>query len=123
MAVHACARLFMGIAGGRFLSSFVTDVARGFELDYRLEAISYPAYYRPCRMPIRLIIKNDHAFSPDEAKRLVEAFEDTLRALKLVDREDPVTMLVAKRIIELAKQGERDPVQLRERTLKTIQGD
>ena len=74
-------------------------------------------------MPIRLIIKNDHAFSPDEAKALVEAFEDTLRALNLAGREDPITMLVAKRIVELAKQGERDPVQLRERTLKTIQGD
>jgi hypothetical protein len=74
-------------------------------------------------MPTRLIIKNDIAFSPEEAKVLIEAFEDTLRALNLVDRADPVTMLVAKRIVELAKQGERDVVKLRERTLKTIQGD
>ena len=74
-------------------------------------------------MPIRLIIKNDRAFSAAEAKVLIEAFEDTLRALKLTDREDPITLLVAKRVVELAKEGERDPVQLRNRTLKTIQGD
>ena len=74
-------------------------------------------------MPIRLIIKNDRAFSAEEATVLIEAFEDTLRALKLTDREDPITLLVAKRVVELAKEGERDPVQLRNRTLKTIQGD
>ena len=74
-------------------------------------------------MPIRLIIKNDRAFSAEEARVLIEAFEDTLRALKLTDREDPITLLVAKRVVELAKEGERDPVQLRNRTLKTIQGD
>jgi hypothetical protein len=74
-------------------------------------------------VPIRLIIKNDRAFSAEEAKVLIEAFEDTLRALKLNDREDPITLLVAKRVVELAKEGERDPVQLRNRTLKTIQGD
>jgi len=74
-------------------------------------------------VPIRLIIKNDRAFSAEEATVLIEAFEDTLRALKLTDREDPITLLVAKRVVELAKEGERDPVQLRNRTLKTIQGD
>ena len=73
-------------------------------------------------MPIRLIIKNDHAFSPEEAAVLISAFEDTLQALGLVDREDPATLLVAKRIIELAKQGERDPVRLRDLTVKTIRG-
>jgi hypothetical protein len=37
------------------------------------------------------------------------AFEDTLRALKLVDRKDQLTITVARLIIEFAKQGERDP--------------
>ena len=73
-------------------------------------------------MPIRLIIQNESAFSPEEAKLLVDVFEDTLRTLKLVDREDPVTVLVAKHIIELAKAGERDPVRLRDLTLNTIKG-
>jgi hypothetical protein len=71
-------------------------------------------------MPIRLIIKNDHAFSPEEAIVLVEAFEATLAALRLKDRDDPLTMVVANRIIELAKKGERDPDRLRDLTLGSL---
>ena len=71
-------------------------------------------------MPIRLIIKNDHAFTPEEAQVLIGAFEDTLLALNLTDREDPITLLVAKRIIELAKEGERDPSRLRDLTIASV---
>jgi len=39
------------------------------------------------------------------------AFEEALSELKL---EDPATLLVAKRIIALAQQGERDPIRLRD---------
>jgi hypothetical protein len=35
--------------------------------------------------------------------------------LGLTDRTDPVTELVAKKIIELANRGERDPLRLRDR--------
>jgi hypothetical protein len=73
-------------------------------------------------VPIRLIINNDHAFTPEEANILVAAFEDTLRELKLVDREDPLTILVAKQIIQIAKDGERDPVRLRQLTIQSVAG-
>jgi hypothetical protein len=66
-------------------------------------------------MPIREIIRNDHAFSPEEARMLVDAFESCLKQLDLTDRDDPLTMLVARRIIEFAKEGERDPAKLCER--------
>jgi hypothetical protein len=71
-------------------------------------------------VPIRLIIKNDHVFTPEEANVLVSAFEDALRELKLADREDPLTLLVAKHIVELAKAGERDSNRLRELTVQKI---
>jgi hypothetical protein len=45
---------------------------------------------------------------------LSDAFEAALRELKLVDRTDPATELVAKRIIDLAQRGERDPQRLRQ---------
>ena len=51
---------------------------------------------------------------------LIDAFEDTLRAPMLKNREDPLTMLVAKHIIRLAREGERDPIILRERTLAML---
>jgi hypothetical protein len=57
---------------------------------------------------------------PDEIKVLSSAFEEALRELRLVDRTDPATQLVAKRIIELAQQGERDPIRLREGVAKGI---
>ena len=71
-------------------------------------------------MPIRLIINNDHSFEPDQINVLVTAFEDTLKMLGLVDRDDPATLMVAQRIIELAKQGERDPRRLREGAVQTL---
>ena len=50
----------------------------------------------------------------------IRLIEDTLKALNLSDREDQLTMIVARRSVELAKEGERDPRKLRERTLATI---
>ena len=67
-------------------------------------------------MPIRPLLKN-HAFGPDEIRVLTAAFEDTLRTLRLANRGDPVPEIIARKIIELAQQGERDPVQLRERAI------
>jgi hypothetical protein len=71
-------------------------------------------------MPIRFFLEPDHAFSPNEVKILVNAFEDTLRALNLTNREDPLTTRVAKVIIGLAKDGERDPARLRNRILCAV---
>jgi hypothetical protein len=70
-------------------------------------------------MPITRLLHNT-AFGPDEIAVLVAAFEDTLRALSLVNRADPATEIVAKKIIELAKQGERDPIRLRERVIEGV---
>jgi hypothetical protein len=70
-------------------------------------------------MPIRELLKAQ-SFGPDDIKILVSAFEEALRELRLVDRTDPATQLVAKRIIDLAQQGERDPIRLREGAVKGI---
>jgi hypothetical protein len=71
-------------------------------------------------MPIRRFLEGNRSFVPDEIDVLVKAFEDALRELQLSDRKDPVTLTVAKRIIELAIQGERDPVRLRDRALESL---
>jgi hypothetical protein len=57
-------------------------------------------------------------FGPAEIKVLTAAFEDALRALQLADRADPLSNTIAKRIIDLARLGERDPVRLREYALE-----
>ena len=48
------------------------------------------------------------AFEPEAVTRMVTAYEDALRVLGLTDRQHPITELVAKKIIEIAQQGERD---------------
>ncbi len=63
-------------------------------------------------MPIHRLLEKQ-AFGPDEIRVLVTAFEGALRTLRLVDRTDPAAETVAKKIIELAQQGERDPERLR----------
>ena len=70
-------------------------------------------------VPIRRLLENQ-VFGPDEITVLTTAFEDTLRALRLVDRADPAAEIIAKKIIELAQQGERDPVRLRERAIQFL---
>lgn len=72
-------------------------------------------------MPMRLILQNDHAFGPDEIAILTSAFEGALTKLGLVDRTDPATEMVASRIIALAKQGERDPLKLRDGALSSLE--
>ena len=69
-------------------------------------------------MPIRPLLQ-DGAFSPEDITALATAFEDTLSALGLVDRNDPT--VVAKRIIELAKHGERNPARLRDYAVNQFQ--
>jgi len=58
----------------------------------------------------RLLQKS--AFGPEDIKRLSLAYEDVLLALDLKDRTDPATELIAKKIIEIARTGVRDPKQI-----------
>jgi hypothetical protein len=51
---------------------------------------------------------------------LEAAFDAALSKLGLVDRKDPMTMTVAKLIIELAKNGQRDPKKLCNDALKLL---
>ena len=71
-------------------------------------------------MPIRKILEGDHSFGPNELASLTAAFEESLRRLNLVNRDDPAALTVAKLIIELAKDGERDPQRLCEGVLRKL---
>ena len=64
--------------------------------------------------------REQEVFGPDTVAVLAVALEDTLRQLRLVDRNDPAVTIVAKTIIELARRGERDPVRLREQAIQSF---
>jgi hypothetical protein len=58
------------------------------------------------------------AFDPDAVKAMTAAYEGACAALDLVDRTDPLKEVIAKAIIERAKNGERDAGRLCEGVLK-----
>jgi hypothetical protein len=57
---------------------------------------------------------------PDEIGELEAAYEQALSALGLKDRNDPITRLVARRIIEIAQTGVRDSGQLASLTIEEL---
>jgi hypothetical protein len=52
------------------------------------------------------------SFNEAEVAQLSEAYEAALTKLRLVDRRDPVTDLVAAKIIEIFRAGEHDPSKM-----------
>ena len=72
-------------------------------------------------MPIRTLLDDGaEAFWPEDVQAIVSAFEGALNALGLVDRTDPAVLMVAQRVVYFAKEGERDPIVLRDRVLKSF---
>jgi hypothetical protein len=61
-----------------------------------------------------------YIFDPDEISKLDIAYRAALHQLGLTDREDRATLIVAKRIIDLAVQGERDPARLTAATVEAL---
>lgn len=62
-------------------------------------------------MPISRLLK-DSKLGPEEVEGLNLAYDQALRLLCLVDRNDPVAEIVAKKIIEIGATGVRDPAEI-----------
>ena len=59
-------------------------------------------------------------FGPEEIERLVTAYEQTLQALGLKDCSDPITQLVAEKIIAVGRLGIEDPAVISNLALKEL---
>ena len=59
-------------------------------------------------MPITPFLRGQ-AFDPELVNAMAAAFSETCDALGLTKRADPITTLVAEKIIELAERGLRNP--------------
>jgi DNA-directed RNA polymerase subunit H (RpoH/RPB5) len=70
-------------------------------------------------MPIYGLVRQEAVFSPEEVSAITKAFEAALQSLGLVNRADPVAETVARKIIDLARMGERDPDRLCDQVLMT----
>ena len=70
-------------------------------------------------MPITPFLKG-RAFDPEMTRAMGVAFDDARKELGLADRIDGATETVARRVIELAQTGERDPDKIRAGVLATF---
>ena len=71
-------------------------------------------------MPNYEILRRQGVFAPDEVAMLGNVFEDVLQTLGLVDRQDPLTVTIAKCLVEYAKTGIRDPERLKAITIRAF---
>jgi hypothetical protein len=51
---------------------------------------------------------------------MTAAYEAALLDLGLLDRDDPITEIVAKAIVTITSMGELDPATVKDRALKAI---
>jgi len=62
-------------------------------------------------MPINRLLR-DGKIKADEVERLNRAFTFTLSSLSLVDRNDPVCDIIARKVIEVDAAGTHDPKEI-----------
>jgi hypothetical protein len=70
-------------------------------------------------MTVYRLFKNK-AFEPEVITVMTRAYTEVCRTLGLSDGDEPQTDAVAKKVIEFAQRGERDPVRLREHVLQAL---
>jgi len=59
-------------------------------------------------------------FGPDEIEVMKSAYEAALIDLGVTDRNDPITDLIAKAIVNVTASGERNPKEVMERALNAL---
>jgi hypothetical protein len=60
------------------------------------------------------------SFTPEDVAVLGTACEGILVALRLHDRDDPITEIIATKVIEIFRSGERDPTRISNRTIEEL---
>ena len=62
-------------------------------------------------MAIYRLLKNS-TLEPEEIARITEAYEEALQTLCIKDRNNPLTEMIAKKIIKIAQTGVHNAAQL-----------
>ena len=70
-------------------------------------------------MAIYRLFQNN-PMQPEDIRRISDAYELTLKALALVDRNDLITELIAKKIIEIGQTGLKDPTEISARAMDEL---
>jgi hypothetical protein len=64
--------------------------------------------------------ERDGVFDPEIIHVMTGAYEELLGDLRLADRSDPFTEIVAKEVIRAAQLGVRDVAEMHQRVLGTL---
>jgi hypothetical protein len=72
-------------------------------------------------MPILRVLPTA-AFRPSEVEALAQAFETICRGLKFGQTDQSLREIVARKVIECAEAGERDPDRICDHVLNEMQG-
>jgi hypothetical protein len=70
-------------------------------------------------MPINRLFR-EGKIKPEEVERLNRAFTFALHRLNLVDRNDPVCDIVARKVIEIDRAGTHDPEEISKLAAKQL---
>jgi len=70
-------------------------------------------------MAIYRLIANG-SFEPEEVDVMTAAYEAALLDLSVANRDDPITEIVARAIVNITSRGERDPATIKNRALNAI---
>jgi hypothetical protein len=60
-------------------------------------------------------------FEPEDLRLLAMLYEEIAKTLGVTDQNVPISQLIARKLIELAQAGERDPESLKELTIDAVQ--
>jgi len=70
-------------------------------------------------MTVHRLYKNK-PFEPEAITMMTRAYSDVCRKLGLDEDNRPEANAVAKKVIEFAQRGDRDPVRLRDHVLQAL---
>ena len=70
-------------------------------------------------MPIYRLLQN-MPMGPEDIARLTTAYDHALRSMGIVDRGDPLAELLARKIIEVAQTGIKEPADISAQAVKEI---
>jgi hypothetical protein len=62
----------------------------------------------------------ESVFDPEAIEVMATAFGAVCKSLQLATRDDPLTEIVARKVIEIAGTGERDPARIHELALLAL---
>jgi hypothetical protein len=75
-------------------------------------------------MAIYRLLENENSalgLGPKQVKCILEAYEQTLHTLGVKDRDDPLTEMIARKIIKIAQTGVDDAAELSAQAIKELE--